>query len=47
MAEEGPAHARTFTAEVLLDGRVAGRGAGGTKKQAEQEAAHAAMNQIG
>ncbi len=47
VAEEGPAHARLFTAEALLDGRILGRGEGGTKKQAEQEAARAAMEKIG
>lgn len=47
VSQEGPAHARVFTAQVLLDGEVAGSGAGGTKKQAEQEAARAAMQKIG
>ena len=47
VSQEGPAHARVFTAEVLLYGAVAGSGAGGTKKQAEQEAARAAMEKIG
>ena len=47
VSQEGPAHARVFTAEVLLRGVVAGSGAGGTKKQAEQEAARAAMEKIG
>ncbi len=47
VSQEGPAHARVFTAEVLLRGVVAGSGTGGTKKQAEQEAARAAMEKIG
>lgn len=47
VSQEGPAHARVFTAEVLLYGVVAGSGTGGTKKQAEQEAARAAMEKIG
>lgn len=47
VSQEGPAHARVFTAEVLLRGAVAGSGTGGTKKQAEQEAARAAMEKIG
>ena len=47
VSQEGPAHARVFTAEVLLRGVVAGSGTGGTIKQAEQEAARAAMEKIG
>ena len=47
VSQEGPAHARVFTAEVLLRDAVAGSGTGGTKKQAEQEAARAAMEKIG
>lgn len=43
--EEGPPHARVFTAEALLNGRVVGRGQGGSKKQAEQEAARDALKQ--
>ena len=40
--DDGPDHAKTFTAAVLLSGTVYGRGAGRTKKAAEQEAAEAA-----
>ena len=47
VSQDGPAPARVFTAEVLLRGVVAGSGTGGTKKQAEQEAARAAMEKIG
>jgi ribonuclease-3 len=36
---EGPAHQRTFTAAALVDGVQAGVGKGGSKKDAEQEAA--------
>lgn len=36
---EGPDHARTFTARILLDGEVRGTGTGTAKKLAEQEAA--------
>lgn len=43
-AQDGPPHARVFTAEALLSGVVCGQGQGGTKKQAEQEAARAAMH---
>lgn len=39
----GPDHARLFTAEVCLDGRVLGSGTGRTKKAAEQEAAARAL----
>ena len=40
--DDGPDHAKTFTAVVLLAGRPFGRGSGRTKKAAEQEAAEAA-----
>lgn len=36
---EGPDHARTFTARIVLDGTVWGTGEGSAKKLAEQEAA--------
>jgi len=39
VAEEGPDHAKTFTAEVLLENRVTGRGVGRSKRAAEQAAA--------
>lgn len=39
---EGPDHAREFSAEVLVDGEVIGRGAGRSKKAAEQQAAERA-----
>lgn len=42
--EEGPAHNKRFTAEVLMDGNlIMGRGVGKTKKDAEQEAAKQAL----
>lgn len=40
--DEGPDHAKTFTAEVHIDGRLLGRGIGRSKKQAEQRAAREA-----
>jgi ribonuclease-3 len=40
--DDGPDHAKTFTASVLLAGTVYGSGTGRTKKAAEQEAAAAA-----
>ncbi|TFV61768.1 ribonuclease III [Geodermatophilus sp. DF01-2] len=40
--DDGPDHAKTFTAAVVLADTVQGRGVGRTKKAAEQEAAEAA-----
>ena len=37
--EEGPAHNKSYTFEVLIDGRVYGKGTGKSKKDAEQKAA--------
>lgn len=42
----GPDHAKEFSAEVLLDGRVLGSGSGRSKKLAEQRAASAAYTRI-
>ncbi|WP_346619682.1 ribonuclease III [Blastococcus montanus] len=44
--DEGPDHAKTFTAAVLLAGLVRGTGHGRTKKAAEQEAAEAAYRSL-
>jgi ribonuclease-3 len=44
--DDGPDHAKTFTAAVLLAGTVYGKGAGRTKKAAEQEAAEAAWRAL-
>ena len=41
--EEGPAHNKRFTCQVLVDGIVMGIGKGGSKKNAEQEAARVAL----
>jgi ribonuclease III len=43
---EGPDHARTFTAVVIVDGRTLGSGAGHSKKEAEQTAAEAALDRL-
>ena len=43
VGEEGPPHARVFTAQVFIDDRLAGEGCGSTKKQAQQEAARQAL----
>ncbi len=45
--ESGPDHDKTFRFEVLLDGAVVGCGSGRSKKEAEQMAARAALEQIG
>jgi ribonuclease III len=42
VTDEGPDHAKTFTAEVHIDGERLGRGKGRSKKQAEQQAARQA-----
>ncbi len=44
--EEGPAHDKTFTIEVKVDDMVFGIGSAGSKKEAEQEAAHDALNKL-
>ena len=44
--DEGPDHAKTFTAAVHFSGTVYGRGTGRTKKAAEQEAAEAAWQAL-
>lgn len=47
LEERGPAHHREFVAQVLIDGKPYGEGVGRSKKEAEQRAAHAALNQLG
>ena len=44
--EQGPDHAKTFLAEVLLNGAVIGAGDGHSKKEAEQAAAKAALEAL-
>lgn len=44
--ESGPDHAKTFTAQVLLEDRVAGAGQGSSKRAAEQAAAQVALNAL-
>jgi len=44
--DDGPDHAKTFTAAVFLSGTVHGTGTGRTKKAAEQEAAEAAWRAL-
>lgn len=45
--ESGPDHDKRFTVEVHLNSNVIGTGIGKSKKQAEQEAAHQALNLMG
>ncbi|HWP65237.1 MAG TPA: ribonuclease III [Candidatus Limnocylindria bacterium] len=44
--EQGPDHAKRFAVELSIDGRVAGRGVGASKKAAEQAAAMEALAQL-
>jgi ribonuclease-3 len=43
VSTSGPAHALEFEVEVLVDGRVIGRGTGSNRKRAEQSAAKIAL----
>ena len=45
-SEEGPPHERSFVAVAEVHGEAIGRGAGKTKKRAEQEAASKALDAI-
>lgn len=42
--EKGPPHSRTFYVQVSFNGVILGRGVGKSKKEAEQSAAHDALN---
>lgn len=42
--EKGPAHNKTFTCQVKVDGVVLGKGVGSSKKASEQEAAKDALS---
>jgi ribonuclease III len=44
--EEGPDHDKTFIVSVALDGRVLARGSGKSKKEAQQEAARQALEEL-
>jgi ribonuclease-3 len=46
VTEEGPDHAKTFHASVVVGGDVRGKGSGRSKKEAEQQAAAAAFTTI-
>lgn len=41
--ESGPAHSKTFIAQVTVDGKILGQGIGKTKKNAEQQASYKAL----
>ena len=45
--ETGPEHAKEFEVAVLIDGKKTAIGCGSSKKRAEQDAARAALEQIG
>ena len=44
--ERGPDHAKLFTIEVRVDGRLCGRGTGRSKQEAEQAAAELALRRL-
>ncbi len=44
--EQGPPHDRTFSVRARIEGQEIGRGAGRSKKDAEQEAAQAALEKL-
>ena len=44
--ESGPDHDKHFTVEVQLNGQVVGQGEGSSKKRAEQDAAHKAIEAL-
>ncbi|MGZ4123358.1 MAG: ribonuclease III [Tumebacillaceae bacterium] len=47
LEERGPAHSREFVAQAMLDSKPMGEGAGRSKKEAEQHAAHMTMSLLG
>jgi len=46
VGESGPDHDKKFEVEVSLNGKVIGTGIGSSKKRAEQDAAHSAMDAL-
>ena len=46
MLFRSPDHAKVFTVAVTLNGQVVGLGSGHSKKEAEQSAARAALEQL-
>lgn len=47
ISSDGPDHEKTFTAIVSVDGGIKGKGAGRSKKEAEQNAAEMALAELG
>ena len=47
LSEEGPDHDKKFVVEVLADGKMLNKGVGGNKKEAEQNAAKKALENMG
>lgn len=46
LEESGPDHSKIFLAGIFLDGKVIGKGKGVSKKEAEEEAARDALNNL-
>jgi len=46
VAETGPDHEKCFATEIIISGKVLGRGEGKSKKQSEQEAAKKALEEL-
>lgn len=46
VGESGPDHSKQFSVQVALNGETVGVGCGTSKKRAEQEAAHAAIQRL-
>jgi ribonuclease-3 len=46
VSEEGPPHERTFAVRAMVNGRAIGSGSGRSKKDAEQAAARAALDEL-
>jgi ribonuclease III len=46
VAESGPDHAKHFVTDIVVQGRVLGRGEGKSKKQSEQQAARIALESL-
>ena len=46
VAETGPDHEKRFATEIIIGGKILGRGEGKSKKQAEQEAARKALEEL-
>lgn len=47
ISSSGPDHAKVFTVEVQVNGKIFGQGAGSSKQSAAQTAAHAALETLG